>query len=89
MISDTELCKDIAEFAHFAIALRGGLPSQAQFEAQQAQQTANRPAASGEVEASGSGSGTAVAAGGIGLLVVAGGGLFLLIALGLAAYFVL
>ncbi len=27
MISDIDLCKDIAEFAHFAIALRGGLPS--------------------------------------------------------------
>lgn len=26
MISDLDLCKDIAEFAHFAIALRGGLP---------------------------------------------------------------
>lgn len=26
MISDIDLCKDIAEFAHFAIALRGGLP---------------------------------------------------------------
>jgi len=27
MISDLDLCKDIAEFAHFAIALRGGLPT--------------------------------------------------------------
>ena len=27
MISDIDLCKDIAEFAHFSIALRGGLPS--------------------------------------------------------------
>lgn len=26
MISDFDLCRDIAEFAHFAIALRGGLP---------------------------------------------------------------
>jgi hypothetical protein len=26
MISDLDLCRDIAEFAHFAIALRGGLP---------------------------------------------------------------
>lgn len=26
MISDIDLCKDIAEFAHFSIALRGGLP---------------------------------------------------------------
>ncbi|HHO50554.1 MAG TPA: hypothetical protein ENK18_06680 [Deltaproteobacteria bacterium] len=27
MISDIDLCKDIAEFAHFSIALRGGLPA--------------------------------------------------------------
>ncbi len=27
MISDLDLCRDIAEFAHFAIALRGGLPA--------------------------------------------------------------
>ena len=27
MISDIDLCRDIAEFAHFAIALRGGLPT--------------------------------------------------------------
>lgn len=27
MISDLDLCRDIAEFAHFAIALRGGLPT--------------------------------------------------------------
>jgi hypothetical protein len=26
MVTDLELCRDIAEFAHFAIALRGGLP---------------------------------------------------------------
>lgn len=28
MLSDLDLCKDIAEFAHFAIALRGGLPAE-------------------------------------------------------------
>jgi hypothetical protein len=27
MISDLDLCRDIAEFAHFAIALRGGIPA--------------------------------------------------------------
>jgi hypothetical protein len=27
MISDFDLCRDIAEFAHFAIAMRGGLPA--------------------------------------------------------------
>lgn len=41
MISDLELCKDIAEFAHFAIALRGGLPSAAEFAA--TQETARKP----------------------------------------------
>jgi hypothetical protein len=30
MISDIDLCRDIAEFAHFAIALRGGLPAKGQ-----------------------------------------------------------
>ncbi len=44
MISDLDLCRDIAEFAHFSIALRGGLPSEQQFERQQAQP----PARSGE-----------------------------------------
>lgn len=28
MLTDLDLCKDIAEFAHFAIALRGGLPAE-------------------------------------------------------------
>ena len=36
MISDIDLCKDIAEFAHFSIALRGGLPSAEEFAAQAA-----------------------------------------------------
>ncbi len=40
MISDIDLCRDIAEFAHFAIALRGGLPSDADAQAQAAQRTA-------------------------------------------------
>jgi len=31
MLSDIDLCKDIAEFAHFSIALRGGLPTPRQF----------------------------------------------------------
>ena len=42
MISDLDLCKDIAEFAHFAIALRGGLPSVEEFEAEQAMRKAKR-----------------------------------------------
>ena len=42
MITDLDLCKDIAEFAHFSIALRGGLPSEAEFTRQQTR--ANAPA---------------------------------------------
>ena len=46
MISDLDLCKDIAEFAHFSIALRGGLPSVAEFEKRmQVPQKASRTAA--------------------------------------------
>lgn len=40
MISDLDLCKDIAEFAHFSIALRGGLPTEAEFERLQARAAA-------------------------------------------------
>lgn len=36
MLTDIDLCKDIAEFAHFSIALRGGLPSQEQMDAKEA-----------------------------------------------------
>jgi hypothetical protein len=36
MLSDIDLCRDIAEFAHFSIALRGGLPSDAEAQAQAA-----------------------------------------------------
>jgi len=36
MISDIDLCRDIAEFAHFSIALRGGLPSAEAFASQRA-----------------------------------------------------
>ena len=47
MISDIDLCKDIAEFAHFSIALRGGLPSEAEVAAAEQASTAPAPAASG------------------------------------------
>lgn len=30
MLTDLDLCKDIAEFAHFSIALRGGIPEEAE-----------------------------------------------------------
>ncbi len=42
MISDIDLCRDIAEFAHFAIALRGGLPSSAEAAAGAKAATANQ-----------------------------------------------
>jgi hypothetical protein len=41
MISDIDLCRDIAEFAHFAIALRGGIPSEAAAQAAASQRTAH------------------------------------------------
>jgi hypothetical protein len=48
MISDIDLCKDIAEFAHFAIALRGGLPSASQW--QQGGGGDERPVTVGDLE---------------------------------------
>jgi hypothetical protein len=42
MLSDIDLCKDIAEFAHFAIALRSGLPTGS--EAKKAAAKADTPA---------------------------------------------
>jgi hypothetical protein len=42
MISDIDLCRDIAEFAHFAIALRGGLPSADQLQSQAKGSTAHQ-----------------------------------------------
>lgn len=40
MLSDLDLCKDIAEFAHFSIALRGGLPAQSAAPAPEAKKSA-------------------------------------------------
>jgi len=82
MISDIDLCKDIAEFAHFAIALRGGLPSNAEFEASAS--TASSTASEGD------GVGKAgIAAGGA--LVLAGGGavFIVLILAAIAGYYFL
>ncbi len=61
MISDIDLCKDIAEFAHFAIALRGGLPTAEEFAAS----TKKTAAATSDGE------------GGVGGKVAAGGALVL------------
>jgi hypothetical protein len=65
MISDIDLCRDIAEFAHFAIALRGGLPSDAEMKAKkntaqddivESAQLASNPGCLGKIMAMFSGS---------------------------------
>jgi len=78
MISDIDLCKDIAEFAHFAIALRGGLPSQAEFEAAA---SSDAQSSAGESD----GVGTAGMAAGGALVLAGGGGLLLVLVLAAAA----
>ncbi|MFT4621983.1 MAG: hypothetical protein ACI8PZ_000635 [Myxococcota bacterium] len=97
MISDIDLCRDIAEFAHFAIALRGGLPADAPSRAPQEQSTdagsaperpveSPTPQPSVVPESSGSGAAGGIAVG----LVVAGiGGLALFLLLGLGAAYML
>lgn len=91
MISDIDLCKDIAEFAQFSIALRGGLPSDAEIAAQEAtsgpkKAAAAAPAASG----GGAGVGAAAAVGGVGIAVVAGGVvMFVIVALVLGYVFLM
>jgi len=86
MISDIDLCKDIAEFAHFAIALRGGLPTAEEYAA-----STKKSAAVATNDADGGGVGKAgVAAGGA--LVLVGGGVavvLLLIALGAGYMFLM
>jgi hypothetical protein len=44
MLTDLDLCKDIAEFAHFSIALRGGIPEQAEAPAPAPTPAAEEPA---------------------------------------------
>jgi hypothetical protein len=68
MLSDLDLCKDIAEFAQFSIALRGGLPADV------AQPTMNAPAAADDDDLT-MGTGTKAALGGAALIAVVGGGL--------------
>lgn len=89
MISDIDLCKDIAEFAHFAIALRGGLPSREVYASTQ-QHAANAVYdTDDEPVGSGGGMGAKLAAGGA--AVVLGGGLLVavLIAVVLGALYFL
>jgi len=74
MLSDLDLCKDIAEFAQFAIALRGGLP--AEKDVPQASQSSDASGSSSsfkdddEPAASGSRVGATAAIGGVALLGV-------------------
>lgn len=84
MISDHDLCKDIAEFATFSIALRGGLPEMKAEPAKAEVRKSEAPAA----ESSGASAAGAAAAGGIAIVVV-GGGLALVVVLLIVAYFVM
>lgn len=83
MISDIDLCMDIAEFAHFSIALRGGIPEQAAAAASSAAPSGS--AASGADDSdSGSNVSTAAAVGGG--LVLLGGGAVAIVVLAIVAY---
>ena len=83
MLTDLDLCKDIAEFAHFAIALRGGVPADA---ANDTSAPAAKSAASDDGGGAGVGAAGAAAAGGVALLGVGAVGL-IVVAL-VAAYFI-
>ena len=86
MISDIDLCKDIAEFAHFSIALRGGLPTDAEMAAQKA--SAPAKSSNRQPDSGGGGVGAAAARGGVGIAVVGLVGVVLLLAaLGAGYYF--
>lgn len=85
MISDIDLCKDIAEFAHFAIALRGGLLSAAEYTA--SQQTRQNVDLDDEPVASGGGLAGKIAAGGAAALVLGGVGVALLLVVLIGGYF--
>ena len=98
MISDIDLCRDIAEFAHFALALRGGLPADAPAPAPRQERpkapaavpTENQPAADTAAAPSGSGAGKAAAGGvAVGLVVAGVGGLLLLAVLAAGAFYFL
>ena len=90
MISDINLCKDIAEFAHFSIALRGGLPTEAEVAAAPPKKKAGGGSTAAAAD-SGGGVGKAAAVGGMGLVALVGGGglLLILILLGLAYTFLM
>ncbi len=84
MLTDLDLCKDIAEFAHFSIALRGGLG------AADTRPTAPAPAVSvAATHDEGAGTAGKAALGGAALLGVGVLGVVVLLTLLLALYFVL
>lgn len=86
MITDIDLCKDIAEFAHFAIALRGGLAgvTASGVPGQGLDALPARPRADFDDDDGGSGASTAAAAG-AGILVL-GLGAVMLIVVAIAVY---
>ncbi len=86
MITDIDLCRDIAEFAHFSIALRGGLGAEAAPKTAKAAKAApvdRSPAEPGRTNAT---AGKA-ALGGVAALVL-GGGVLMLVVLALAAAYI-
>lgn len=76
MLTDLDLCKDIAEFAHFSIALRGGLGAEAA-----APSKSVEPKVKAEPVAASSGAASKAALGGV---AVIGVGFAILVVLGLA-----
>jgi len=80
MLSDIDLCRDIAEFAVFSIALRGGVP-----QAAASPKSSPKAGPTAVAEAGGSNAAMAIAGGGliVGIVIV------VIVVLAVAAYFVL
>ncbi len=90
MISDLDLCRDIAEFAQFAIALRGGVPDAPPRASQSLGRTPAAASQSQAPESAGhSGAGAAAAAGGLALVAIGAVVLLLIVAIvGLVLYLI-
>jgi hypothetical protein len=84
MLTDLVLCKDIAEFAHFAIALRGGLPSERAAAPERASASVQTKPAAPPPPAAPAAAPPAKS-GGTGMMLVIGGVVVAVIALGVAA----
>jgi hypothetical protein len=82
MISDLNLCRDIAEFAQFAIALRGGVPATPPKPTQSLGRAPVAAPVEAPVAASTSSAGAAAAAGGLALVGIGAAGLLVLVVLG-------